>query len=62
MKKTTIDGLTVSYHFRDDQGGTVAMELNPDDKNCIARDIDKAKEKGKLIVKPDVTLYWSVED
>ncbi len=61
MKKINIDGDTVTYYYKDESGTTLATALNDDDKRCIARDIDKGKDKGKLVVKSDVTLYWSVE-
>ncbi len=61
MKKIDIGGDIVTYYYKDDQGNTVATVLNPDDKNVIARAIEKGDDKGKLLVKSDVTLFWSVE-
>lgn len=61
MKTIEIGNDIVTYYFKDSDGNTVATTLNPDDKACIERDIDKGKDKGKLVIEPTVTLFWSIE-
>lgn len=61
MKTTEINGDTVMYYFKDQDGNTVLLDLTPSDKACIERDVDNGKMKGKLTMSNDVTLFWNVE-
>ncbi len=60
MKTIEIGGDVVTYHFKDADGNTIATTLKQEDKACIERDIDKGKDKGRLVIDPNVTLFWSV--
>jgi len=61
MKKVEINGDLVHYYYKDEGGNTLATVLSEDDERCIARDIDKGKDSGKMVIKADVTLFWKVE-
>jgi len=60
MKRIEIGSDIVIYHYKDEAGNTTQMAIQPEDITCIERDIDKGKDKGKLVINPTVTLFWSV--
>ncbi len=60
MKKVEINGDLVAYYYKDENGNTLNVQLNDDDKRCIARDLDKGNDSGKMLL-GDMTLYWKVE-
>jgi hypothetical protein len=60
MKKVEINGDLVHYYYKDEAGNTIEDTLHEDDERCIARDIERGKDSGKMLV-GDTTLFWKVE-
>ena len=70
MKHIDIGNEPVSYYIKDEEGTTINASLDTSDKESIARDIDRGKERGKFniyrilpsdIKKSELTVYWQIE-
>lgn len=72
MKHIELEGESISYYYKDDEGNTINLPMEEGEKSVIIRSLTvRGDERGKIAaqrkVKPedkrpmDLMLFWAVE-